>query len=460
MNIPGAANRAARLLALICSMTAAVAAHAQSTRETPWNLIAIVTDDQALWASGAYGNKDIVTPNIDRLANEGVRFTNFFVTSPVCTPSRATYLTGLYSQQSGIQDVTYLRDRYEGLPLGVPAWPRALQAQGYATGLIGKWHLGRARANYPTQYGIDYFFGFVGGASIPMDPVLERNHQKKRYEGPLPDILTDDAIAFLDRNRTQPFALMLHFRAPHAPHLPVPADDLAPFEGLDPEVVIVDPAEARMDDDQDPPSADSLALHKVQLKRKIISYYASVHSVDRNIGRLLAAMERLGLSENTIVVFTSDNGYMYGHRGLKGKGLAQPIWNHTLQNNALVVNMFEDSMRVPMIVRWPGVGQPGGVVDELVSNLDIYPSYLGMLGVTGPEGTAGQGRDFSPLLRANRLSGAKFFLPILRRTKPATWSFCAWPERKSGNSSGPISIRERASYTILSMTRVNSTTCM
>ena len=372
---------------------------AQAAPDKTWNLIAIVTDDQASWAVGSYGNDDIQTPNMDRLAREGARFTNFFVTSPICTPSRATTLTGLYSQQSGIQDVTSRRDRYEGLPLGVPTWPRVLKEHGYKTGLIGKWHLGRARRNYPTNYGIDYFFGFVGGATTPMDPVLERDHEKKRYPGATPDILTDDAITFLDRNRKGPFALMLHFRAPHAPHLPVPEEDLTAFDGLDPDVVVVDPAEAIMDDDQDPPAPASIALHKFLLKQKMISYYASVHSVDRNLGRVLDAIDEFGLSENTIVVFTSDNGYMYGHRGLKGKGVAQPIWNHTFQDNAGVVNMFDESIRVPMIIRWPRIVKPGKVVDELVSNLDIYASYLGMLGIRVPDNVSTLGLDFSPLLR-------------------------------------------------------------
>jgi len=372
---------------------------AQPTQDRPWNLIAIVTDDQAAWAVGAYGNSEIITPNMDRLAREGARFTNFFVTSPLCTPSRATYLTGLYSQQSGINDVAYLRDPFEGLPLNVPTWPRVLKEHGYTTGLIGKWHLGRLPENHPTNYGIDYFFGFIGGSNVPMDPVLEKDRVNTQFRGSLPDILVDDAIQFLERNRETPFALMLHFREPHAPHAPVPPEDTEPYKNLDPHVEIVDPNAAIMDDDQEPPAPESIELHRKLLKVKIKTYYASVHSVDRNLGRLLAVLDKLGLAKRTIVVFTSDNGYMFGHRGLKGKGLAQPIWNHTLQNNVFVVNMFEESIRVPLIIRWPGVVKGGSVFDELASNVDIYATYLGMLGIPAPTDSRTQGMDLSILLR-------------------------------------------------------------
>ncbi len=384
---------------LLLTLTTSSVHAAETARSEPWNLIAIVADDLSAWAVGAYGNTEVVTPNLDKLASEGAKLTNFFVTASVCTPSRATYLTGLYSQQSGITDVAYLRDRLEALPLGVPTWPRELKKHDYLTGLIGKWHLGRLPENHPTKYGIDYFFGFIGGSNLPIDPVLERDGVNTQFQGPLPDILVDDAIRFVEDNRDNHFALMLHFREPHAPHLPVPPEDLEPFESLEPTVEIVNPDEAVMDDDQEPPTRDSIELHTRLLRDKLKSYYASVHSVDRNLGRLLAALDRLNLSKRTIIVFTSDNGYMFGQRGLKGKGLAQPIWDHNLQNNVFVVNMFEESIRVPLIVRWPGVVTSGVVIDELASNVDIYATYLGMLGIPMPEDTPSQGMDFSTLLR-------------------------------------------------------------
>ncbi len=372
---------------------------ASRQQDARWNLISIVTDDQAVWSVGAYGYDEAHTPNMDRLASEGVLFTNAFAASGVCTPSRVAFLTGLYPIQAGFPDVPYRRDIDEGLPLGVPSWPRVLQEHGYTTGLIGKWHLGFTRENHPTNYGIDYFYGFQGGGNRPIDPILERDGEIGVVPGPTPDVLVDDAIRFLERHRADRFALMLHFRAPHAPHLPVPEADLEPFADLDPTVPVVDPADALLDDDQEPADPAAIALHVELLKEKVNSYYASVHSVDRNLGRLLAKLDELGLTGNTIVMFQSDQGYLFGHRGLKGKGGAQPIRNHTLQNNVFVVNMFDVALRIPLIVRWPGVARPGAVREELVSNIDTYASVLGMLGVPKPIDASDQSRDFSPLIR-------------------------------------------------------------
>lgn len=364
-----------------------------------WNIITVLTDDQALWSVRAYGSKEAYTPNMDRLAQEGARFVNAFAASGVCTPSRVAYLTGLYPIQAGLPDVPYRRDPDQGLPLGVPTWPRVLQEHGYVTGLIGKWHLGRTRENYPTNYGLDYFFGFLRGSTTPMDPLLTREGTTEEVPGPTPDVLVNDAIRFLETHQSQPFALMLHFRAPHAPHLPVPEVDLKPFENVEITVPIVDPELANLDDDQEPADPTAIALHEQLLREKLRSYYASVHSVDRNLGRLLDKLDELRLSERTIVLFTSDQGYLFGHRGLKGKGGAQPIRNHTLAENIFVVNLFDHTLRVPLIVRWPGVAEAGGVVDELVSNIDTFASVLGMLGIPFPEDCPQQGLDFSPLLR-------------------------------------------------------------
>ncbi len=364
-----------------------------------WNIITIVTDDQGVWTVGAYGNKEAVTPNMDRLAREGVRFTNAFACTGVCAPSRVAFLTGLYPIQTGFNDIPYYRNPNDGLPLGVPSWPRVLQENGYVTGLIGKWHMGGNRNYYPTKYGLDYFFGFLRGTNRPLDPVLTRDGNTKGYEGYLPDILVDDAVKFLEKNQSKPFALMLHFRAPHAPHLPVTDADLAPFKDLDPTVPIVDPADAILDDDQEPADPKAIELHEKLLKEKMKTYYASVHSVDRNLGRLLDNLDELKLADNTIILFTSDQGFMFGHRGLKGKGLAQSVRNHTLAEDNIFINLYDLSLQVPLLIRWPGVVEPGTVNEELISNIDTYPSVLGMLGIPLPEDAPSEGLDFSRLLR-------------------------------------------------------------
>ncbi len=376
---------------------------AQRPRPGDWNIITVLTDDHGLWAMGAYGNREIVTPTMDRIAEQGARFTNAFAVSGVCTPSRVALLTGLFPTQVGMTDVPGRRDPDEGLPLGVPTWSKRLQEHGYRVGLIGKWHLGRTREHYPTHYGIDYFFGFVRGGNRPMDPVLTRDGAPQVFPGPTADILTAEAIRFIEDNQSRPFALMLHYRAPHAPHLPVPDADLAPFKDLDPTVPIVS-ADRGLDDDQEPASPEAIALHIKFMKEKMRAYYAAVHSVDRNLDQLLRRLDELDLGRKTVILFTSDQGYMFGHRGLKGKGAAQPIRNHTLAEDVFLLNLFDHTVRVPLLVRWPGVVKPGTVIDQLVSHVDIYHSILGMLGIPQTRDSRQQGMDFSPLLRGEATS--------------------------------------------------------
>ena len=349
-----------------------------------YNIISIVTDDQARWSVGAYGNKESRTPNMDRLAREGAIFRNAFVATPVCSPSRASFMSGRYGTQVGITDWISPAEANTGagLPTDVLTWPLVLQRAGYVTGLIGKWHLGMQPQFHPGKRGFNHFFGFLGGGNKPMNPTLEVKGQLKDYEGPLPDILVTDAIDFVRRNKDRPFALCLHFRAPHLPYGPVPAEDSAPFKNLDPTVPVA-------------PGAD---IKKV--KNWTRDYYASIHSVDRNLGRLLALLDELGLAENTIILFTSDHGYNLGHHGIHTKG--NGFWIAGGVNGPKRPNMFETSITVPLIIRWPGVVKPGTQIHEMVSNIDTYASVLGMLNVPGPRDYRQEGMDFSPLLRGQK----------------------------------------------------------
>jgi uncharacterized sulfatase len=261
---------------------------------------------------------------------------------------------------------------------------RVLQRAGYRTGLIGKWHLGALPRCHPTQHGFDEFLGFLGGGNTPMDPTLEMNGETKKLNGSLPDLLTDAALAFITKNRDRPFALMLCFRAPHLPYGPVPPEDRAPFKDLDPTI----------------PSFPGLDIS--QVKQWTRDYYASIHSVDRNLGRLLQALDALGLAQDTIIVFTSDHGYMIGQHGLHGKGNAQAVAG--AQKGKQRPNMFDDSLRVPLLVRWPRVVNPGTEVRALVSNLDTFASVLGMLDVPPPRDYGQEGKDFAPLLRGQNIA--------------------------------------------------------
>ena len=195
------------------------------------NLIVIVTDDQAAWSLGSYGNTDSRTTQIDRLAADGVRFANMFTPSPVCSPSRATMLSGRYGTEVGITDWISPAENADGLglPPETTTWAEALQRAGYRTGIVGKWHLGSRPEFHPTRHGYGHFVGFLAGGTTPMDPRLEADGVERVFPGAEPDVITDAALAFLDAERDRPFALSIHYRAPHTPYGPVPDHDSAPF---------------------------------------------------------------------------------------------------------------------------------------------------------------------------------------------------------------------------------------
>jgi arylsulfatase A-like enzyme len=183
-----------------------------------YNLISIVIDDQARWAVGAYGNPEVRTPHIDRLADEGAKFLNAFVPTPVCSPSWVSFLTGLYGTQVGITD--FLCRQEEAAGLGLPdsavTWPAVLQRYGYATALVGKWHLGTRPQFHPTRHGFDHFFGWLLTPQS-IDPILEVDGEDRQLRGSLPDLMVDEALRCVEVHRGRPFALLVHFLAPHHP---------------------------------------------------------------------------------------------------------------------------------------------------------------------------------------------------------------------------------------------------
>jgi len=350
------------------------------------NLISIVTDDQAAWSLGCYGNKDSITPNMDRLAKEGARFANAFTVTPVCSPSRVTFMTGRWGTQMSVTD--YLAPNEEragiGLGLGSVTWPGVLQRSGWTTALIGKWHLGQMPHNHPTKMGFDHFFGFLGGGNTPMNPSYDFPDGKKKLEGYGADLLTDDAIKWIGEQKDKPFSLCLHFREPHLPYTPVPTQDSELFKNLDPSV----------------PQLKGLDIP--QVKGWTRDYYAAIYSVDRNLGRLFALLEREGLWEKTIISFTSDHGYNIGHHMIHTKG--NGMWVAGGVTGPKRPNMWDTSMRIPWMIRWPGVVKPGTVIEQPVQNLDTFASMLGMLDVSMPAGAQTDGRNFAPLLRGEAAS--------------------------------------------------------
>ncbi len=372
------------------------------------NFVFVMTDDQGPWALGAAGTKDALTPNLDRVAAEGAMLTRFYAPTPVCSPARASVLTGRYGTELGITDFLSLnREDLPGLDPGVPTWPRALSEAGYSTALVGKYHCGQQPESHPTRIGYDEFTGFIHGGMVSRDPVVEIDGRNVKVEGWTPDILTDHAIDFVRRKKNGPFALSLHFWAPHANQgtneagdrtwLPLSPADWEPFKDADPSL----------------PEPDYPDLDTPRAKRMLREYLGSVHSVDRNLGRLLGVLDELGLTESTVVVFTSDHGYNLGHHGIWHKGNGRWLLVNDRGSRA---NMWEQSLRVPALVRWPGVIAPGSTVAQTASHLDWFPTLLAMAGVEPPASAVPRGRNILPLLRGQSPPwGGDFFAQFRMR---------------------------------------------
>lgn len=380
-------------VALVCLILVTLTAKADAARP---NILFILTDDQAPWALGASGHPHAKTPHMDRLFNQGAYLVNSFVVTPVCSPSRASLVTGRYGSELGITDwINPRSEKTHGLNPDTVTWPKLIAQAGYQTALVGKWHLGTEDRFHPTVFGYKHFMGFRSGGTTPTNPLLEVKGQNQKVEGFTPDILTDDAIAFLrgtaEQNKRVPFLLSLHFRAPHTRWLPVRDEDLAPFQDIDPRI----------------PNPDYPKLNVERVKKMTREYLASVASVDRNLGRLMTELDELDLTENTIVIFTSDHGYNMGHNGIwhKGNGhwvLTEPPPATKNIPKGQRPNMYDNSIRVPTAVRWPGKIAPGTVIKETVSNIDWFPTLLTMAGVDLSTQKQFRGRNMTDLLQGSR----------------------------------------------------------
>ncbi|MGB3801678.1 MAG: sulfatase-like hydrolase/transferase [Lewinella sp.] len=380
-------------------MVGCCAAASISSQDSSPNILFIYSDDQASWTVGGSGNPEAYTPNLDLLISEGAYLTDNFVTTPVCSPARASIMTSRYASELDLLDfipqpghILYDSLHPLGLSPDITTFPEVLQAAGYRTGLIGKWHLGdwtesNDRRFHPTNHGFDYFMGLTGGGTSPDNPTLEKDGQVNTFPGLTTDILTNEALAFIEASRESPFLLCLHYRAPHAAWLPVAPEDWAPYENLDPRL----------------PNPDYPDLDTAKAKGRMREYLASTTGVDRNVGRLLKRLEDLGLADNTIVVFTSDHGYNMGHNGIEHKG--NGIWiTTTLPPGTPDVppkrrpNLYDNSLKVPAIVRWPGRVPAGLVIDRATTSLDWYPTILALAKAEAPAGTVVRGRNLQPLL--------------------------------------------------------------
>jgi len=364
------------------------------------NILFLYTDDQAEWTLGCSGNPQAHTPHLDRLAAEGARFTQAFSVTPVCSPSRAELMTSRYGTELGILDFLANREHGKiaynpdgGLSPAVPTFTRALADAGYQNALVGKWHLGEEDRFHPRHHGFHHFAGFREGGTVVKNPILEIEGSPREFTGLTVDVLTENAVGFLrQRDPKRPFFLAVHYRSPHSPWKPVSPEDEAPYRGGKMQL----------------PQPDYPDLDTDGLERMMAEYLASVSGVDRNVGRLLETLRELKLDQSTIVIFSSDHGYNMGHNGIRHKG--NGIWATRTPPPALPdidrkyrPNLYDESMRVPLLIRWPGVVSKGLKVDRVVTNLDWFPTLLAMAGLKPPADVLLHGRDFTPLLRGGKV---------------------------------------------------------
>ncbi len=353
------------------------------------NVVFILTDDQGPWAMGCAGNPEIRTPNLDRLAASGIRFENFFCASPVCSPSRASFFTGRIPSQHGVHD--WIRegnvppDAVEYLA-GLKCYTEVLAENGYTCGMSGKWHLG---SSHKPQAGFSHWFLHQRGGGDYNNAPMVRMSETGEYElydakGYVTNVITDDALAFLDENAARPFYLSLHYTAPHGPWGP----DEHPE---DVRALYADCGFASCPREPFHPLA-TYKFDEANFRQCLIGYFAAVTAMDAGVGRLLACLDELGLRDNTLVFFVSDNGFNCGHHGIWGKG-----------NGTLVPNMFDTSVKVPAIASHPGVIPSGVVSDAMVSGYDFMPTLLDYVGVAVPEDP-----DLPGTSRASALLGESY----------------------------------------------------
>jgi arylsulfatase A-like enzyme len=360
-------------------------ARAQTTRERP-NLVFILTDNQGAWTLGCYGNEDIGTPHIDRLAAEGMRFTRALSSNPVCSPTRATFLTGLIPSQHGVH--SFLDPKFM---MGPEAYNtlreftslgEVLQDAGYVCGLSGKWHLG---ANLTPSEGFTFWSTKPDGSTREFyDQDVIEEGRVRREAGYTTDLWTRRGVEFIEQNKDRPFFLFLAYNGPYSlgglmrsparnRHTEYYADKLFPSFPRD---------------EMHPWQHANKAFHNDLAAMRRVA--AETSGVDDGVGEVMATLQRLKLDENTLVVYAADQGWMGGQNGIWGMGdHTRPIGAHELM------------MKIPLIFRQPGRIPAGRTADQLVSNYDFLPSVLSHLGLAErmPQQPRSPGRDFSRVLR-------------------------------------------------------------
>ena len=356
---------------------------AVSAAERKPNFLFVYTDDQRWDAMSVVQREQgerarfpwFRTPNMDRLAAEGVRFRNAFVTLSLCAPSRAAFLTGRYNHLNGVAG-----NRLP-FPTNNVTHASLMRTAGYATAYIGKWHMGGQRGQRP---GFDYSASFIGQGRY-WDCPVEINGQTTPTKGWVDDVSTDYAIQFIKEHRDQPFSVVVGYKACHGPcDPPERAKDIFP-EATAGAVPNLDVRAIYRD-------GGNTQAGKAEARATATGpdYFRCISAADDNLGRLLKALDDLGLARDTVVVFASDNGYYKGEHGLGDKRSA-----------------YEESLRIPLIVRYPRLIPKSKVLDEMVLNLDLAPTFLDLAGLAVPGEM--QGRSWRPLLAGKPADWRKSF---------------------------------------------------
>jgi len=337
------------LLPLFIVLLNACAGKQTNKEDAMPNIVLILTDDQGWGDLSLHGNQWLSTPNTDRIAKEGAQFERFFV-SPLCAPTRASLLTGRYHLRTGTASVT---GGLETMRSEETTIAEVLKAAGYTTACFGKWHNGEHYPENPNGQGFNEFFGFCSGhLRNYFDPILEKNGKSVNTSGFITDIITDSALSFIKRNQDSPFFCYIPYNAPHEP-FQVPDRHFDTYKAK------------RLDD-------------------RTAAIYGMCENMDMNIGRIMETLKKLGLDENTIVIFATDNGpngqrYNGGMKGIKG-------------------SVDEGGTRVPLFIRWPAKIKPGTLIKQISAHIDIFPTILELCGISLPDTVFLDGKSLVPLL--------------------------------------------------------------
>ena len=371
------------------------------------NIVFILTDDHRYDAMGCAGHPWLKTPNIDRLAKEGVLFKNAFVTTSLCSPSRGSFLTGCYAHKHEV-----FTNAGKDLNPSFPTFPQLLQQAGYETAFIGKWHM--APKNSPRP-GFDHWVSFSGQGNYNANK-LNVDGKAVSSQNYVTDELTDYAVRFLKKRHNRPFMLYLSHKAVHGPFTPAKR-----HANLYSDVEIKSQHNPNDNLQTKPPWGRQMDEN---WKSQILEYFRTLAAVDESVGRVLATLEEIKAFDNTAVIFAGDNGYFHGEHG--------GMWDKRAA--------YEPSIRIPLIMRYPGLVKPGATCEELVLNIDLAPTILDMAGLPAPGAMQGQswlgalkgrpGRE-SFLYEYFREADRKFNRPTVLAVRTKQWKYVTYPHDDS-----------------------------